>query len=194
MGCFRRRQRGRACVLHDCSAAVRAVWTRRRPDSSHLSLQNASRPRVYLGRAECGRVTDMPFCSSCGADVAGVKFCSKCGQPVEDASTSAYEAPGAAAAAAPPPAAAAPIANDNVLGAVAYVSVITACIGLALRPDRLLRRRHAQSSERATHASDHSRARYLRATQPGLSGPRRRYRQGNGGRLAGNQPVSRAFR
>jgi uncharacterized membrane protein len=53
---------------------------------------------------------------------------------VEAASTSAYEAPGAAAAAPPPSAAAAPIANDNVLGALAYVTVIPAIIFLLLEP------------------------------------------------------------
>ena len=73
----------------------------------------------------------MPFCSSCGADVAGVKFCSKCGQPVEEPSTTASVAPGSAAAAPPP--AAAPIANDNVLGAVAYV-IIPAIIFLLVEP------------------------------------------------------------
>jgi uncharacterized membrane protein len=76
----------------------------------------------------------MPFCNSCGADVAGVKFCSKCGQPVEDASATASEAPGATAAAPPPAAAAAPIANDNVLGAAAYVTIIPAIIFLLLEP------------------------------------------------------------
>lgn len=74
---------------------------------------------------------DMPFCSSCGADVAGVKFCSKCGQPVE---ATAGQASGAATP--PPPAAApiAPVANDNVLGAVAYITVIPAIIFLLLEP------------------------------------------------------------
>ena len=75
----------------------------------------------------------MPFCSSCGADVAGVKFCSKCGQPVEEAAATASEAPGAVP---PPPtyAPAAPIASDNVLGAVAYITVIPAIIFLLLEP------------------------------------------------------------
>ncbi len=75
----------------------------------------------------------MPFCSSCGADVAGVKFCSKCGQPVEAASSTASDAPGAATATPPSPAAA-PIADDNVLGAVAYVTIIPAIIFLLLEP------------------------------------------------------------
>jgi hypothetical protein len=34
---------------------MRSVWTRPRPDSSHLSLHNGANSRVYLGRAECGR-------------------------------------------------------------------------------------------------------------------------------------------
>ena len=76
----------------------------------------------------------MPFCSSCGADIAGVKFCSKCGQPAEEASTTASEAPGAAAAPPAPSAPAAPVANDNVLGAVAYVTIIPAIIFLLLEP------------------------------------------------------------
>lgn len=72
----------------------------------------------------------MPFCSSCGADTAGVQFCSKCGQRVEGG---AANAPGAAT---PPPAAApaAPAASDNVLGAVAYITVIPAIIFLLLEP------------------------------------------------------------
>ena len=76
----------------------------------------------------------MPCCSSCGADVAGVKFCSKCGQPVEGASTTASAFTGEAAAPPPPSAPAAPIANDNVLGAVAYVTIIPAIIFLLLEP------------------------------------------------------------
>lgn len=76
----------------------------------------------------------MPFCSSCGADVAGVKFCSKCGQPVEGASPTASAAPDWAATPPPPSAPAAPVANDNVLGAVAYVTVIPAIIFLLLEP------------------------------------------------------------
>ena len=73
----------------------------------------------------------MPFCSSCGADVAGVQFCSKCGQPVE-ASVS-----GNSGGSVPPPptsASATPVANDNVLGAVAYITVIPAIIFLLLEP------------------------------------------------------------
>lgn len=69
----------------------------------------------------------MAFCNSCGADVSGVKFCSKCGQPVEE-SPGAYTAPAEAAAA---PAAA---ANDNVLGAVAYITLIPAIIFLLIEP------------------------------------------------------------
>lgn len=76
----------------------------------------------------------MPFCSSCGADVAGVQFCSKCGQPVEQAATSASGAPGSEAPPPPASAPAAPVANDNVLGAVAYITVIPAIIFLLLEP------------------------------------------------------------
>jgi uncharacterized membrane protein len=75
----------------------------------------------------------MPFCSSCGADIAGVQFCSQCGQPTGGA---AAGGPGSAGSAIPPtsPAAAAPVANDNVLGAIAYVTVIPAIIFLLLEP------------------------------------------------------------
>jgi uncharacterized membrane protein len=52
---------------------------------------------------------------------------------VEEASTGASEAPGGGAATAPTTVAA-PIANDNVLGAVAYVTVIPAIIFLLLEP------------------------------------------------------------
>lgn len=76
----------------------------------------------------------MPFCSSCGADVAGVQFCSKCGQPVAEAATSASGAPGSEVPPRPASAPAAPIANDNVLGAVAYITVIPAIIFLLLEP------------------------------------------------------------
>jgi uncharacterized membrane protein len=75
----------------------------------------------------------MPFCSSCGADTAGVQFCSKCGQPVAGAAASASAS---ASGSFPPPASApaAPVANDNILGAVAYVTVIPAIIFLLLEP------------------------------------------------------------
>lgn len=76
----------------------------------------------------------MPFCSSCGADTAGVQFCSKCGQPVAGAAASASGAPGGGFSPPPTSAPAAPVANDNVLGAVAYVTVIPAIIFLLLEP------------------------------------------------------------
>ena len=91
-------------------------------------------PVYTWGAPSAGAYYYMPFCSSCGADVAGVKFCSKCGQPVEGASTTASAFTGEAAAPPPPSAPAAPIANDNVLGAVAYVTIIPAIIFLLLEP------------------------------------------------------------
>lgn len=78
----------------------------------------------------------MAFCSQCGADVTGVTFCAKCGAPVEGAASSGGEA-----AAAPPPGAgtqAAPSAGagsqDNVMGALAYVTIIPAIIFLVIEP------------------------------------------------------------
>ncbi len=84
----------------------------------------------------------MPFCSSCGTEVSGVKFCSKCGQPVAEAPATsagpAEEAPAApeAGSSAPQaaPAAATPAANDNVLGAVAYLTIVPAIVFLLIEP------------------------------------------------------------
>jgi uncharacterized membrane protein len=53
---------------------------------------------------------------------------------VEEAATSSSEAPGAAAAAPTTSAPEAPVANDIVLGAVAYITVIPAIIFLLLEP------------------------------------------------------------
>lgn len=109
-----------------------AVRTRPRTDWSHLIIaKRRATPCILVARRVRARNTDMPFCSSCGADVAGVKFCSKCGQPVE---ASASSASGGAVPPPPTAAPAAPIANDNVLGAVAYITVIPAIIFLLLEP------------------------------------------------------------
>ncbi len=81
----------------------------------------------------------MPFCSSCGTDVAGVQFCSKCGQPVEegagDSPSSTASEPGAAPEAPPAAAAAASSGGDDkVLGPVAYLTIIPAIIFLLIEP------------------------------------------------------------
>lgn len=97
---------------------------------------------MYTWGARKGRVIIMPFCSSCGTDVSGVKFCSKCGQPVEDAPAAtpgpAEEAPASPEAGSAPPQAApaptAPAANDNVLGAVAYLTIVPAIVFLLIEP------------------------------------------------------------
>ena len=74
----------------------------------------------------------MPVCSGCGSDVAeGVKFCPRCGQPVAAAAAASagggYYAPPAAAATSA-------ASNDNVMGAVAYVTIIPAILFLVLEP------------------------------------------------------------
>ena len=113
---------------------------RRRPDTlpsrfvTPLIAQCRSPPCILGARRVRARIADMPFCSSCGADTSGVQFCSKCGQPVEGAAAGASGAPGAAVPPPPASAPAAPVANDNVLGAVAYITVIPAIIFLLLEP------------------------------------------------------------
>jgi uncharacterized membrane protein len=81
----------------------------------------------------------MAFCSQCGADVTGVVFCAKCGAPVEGAASSG----GDAAPATPPPssggspnaaAASAAGSQDNLMGALAYVTVIPAIVFLLIEP------------------------------------------------------------
>ena len=75
----------------------------------------------------------MPFCNSCGAEVADVKFCPKCGQAVGEAAAAGA---GSEAAADPPPAASSAAAanDDNVMGALAYVTIIPAIIFLIIEP------------------------------------------------------------
>lgn len=80
----------------------------------------------------------MAFCSQCGADVTGVGFCAKCGAPVEGAAASGG---GTAAAATPssggsPNAAAASgdVSQDNLMGALAYVTIIPAIVFLLVEP------------------------------------------------------------
>jgi uncharacterized membrane protein len=89
----------------------------------------------------------MPVCGACGSDVGeGVKFCPKCGQPQAVAAASpagggegysggggGYSA-GAGAYAAAAPTSASTGANDNVLGAVAYITIIPAILFLVLEP------------------------------------------------------------
>ena len=72
----------------------------------------------------------MAFCSQCGADVTGVGFCAKCGAPVEGASgggtaSSASSGAGASSAAG---------SQDNLMGALAYVTVIPAIVFLLIEP------------------------------------------------------------
>ena len=86
----------------------------------------------------------MPFCSQCGADITGVSFCSKCGAAVAagaaestPASPSGGQSAGAAAAAQPaaqPSSQGVAASSDNVMGALAYVTVIPAIIFLIVDP------------------------------------------------------------
>ena len=74
----------------------------------------------------------MPFCSSCGTDVGtGVKFCPKCGTASDGSAANPQ-------AAAPPSAMAAPAAgappNDNMMGALAYLTIIPPIIFLVMEP------------------------------------------------------------
>jgi uncharacterized membrane protein len=84
----------------------------------------------------------MPFCTKCGADVAGVRFCPKCGAPVgEAAAAGAAPNPGSYS---PPPGAAPSGAysgapsegglSDNVAGALAYFTIIPAILFLVIDP------------------------------------------------------------
>jgi uncharacterized membrane protein len=86
----------------------------------------------------------MPTCSGCGSDVnEGLKFCPKCGQPQAAAasSSSSSSSPGGngggyagASTAAPGGATSAAVENQNVMGAVAYVTIIPAIIFLVIEP------------------------------------------------------------
>lgn len=73
------------------------------------------------------------FCTSCGSPMdEGAVFCSKCGK----GAPAGAAAPGAAAAAAP---AAAPVASgggltDNVVGMLAYITIVPAIIFLVIEP------------------------------------------------------------
>lgn len=77
----------------------------------------------------------MAFCSQCGADVTGVGFCAKCGAPVEGAATS-----GGGTASAPRSsggstmAASGDASQDNLMGALAYVTIIPAIVFLLIEP------------------------------------------------------------
>lgn len=79
----------------------------------------------------------MPFCGSCGAQVAdAATFCSSCGKPVAVATGAS---PTGAAAAGTAPAAIAtqpgalPIAG-NIAGLLAYITIIPAIVFLVLEP------------------------------------------------------------
>ena len=82
----------------------------------------------------------MPNCSGCGSDVSdGLKFCPKCGQPQAAAAeaTSSAGSGGGQAAPAPGPAAGsggATVENQNMMGAVAYVTIIPAILFLVIEP------------------------------------------------------------
>ena len=77
----------------------------------------------------------MPFCSKCGADIAGVASCPQCGtaaagQPAGDP---------AGAGTAPQAAPAAQSLSNNVAGALAYVTPIPAIIFLLIDPFKTIR-------------------------------------------------------
>jgi uncharacterized membrane protein len=84
----------------------------------------------------------MPFCTKCGADVAGVRFCPKCGAPVEAAAAGGAApspggpdaAPGGAPAGSYAPARTDGGLSDNVAGALAYFTIIPAIIFLVIDP------------------------------------------------------------
>lgn len=91
----------------------------------------------------------MPFCSACGADLSAVKFCPRQGIPVEECEHAA--GPGASGeprsapdaepgpnpgAASRPAAASAATAgsDDNLMGTLAYITIIPAILFLILEP------------------------------------------------------------
>ena len=82
----------------------------------------------------------MPTCSGCGSDVAdGLKFCPKCGQPQASAAASSTSSAGAGGGyagggAAAGSSAGAAIDNQNVMGALAYVTIIPAILFLVMEP------------------------------------------------------------
>ncbi len=82
----------------------------------------------------------MPTCTSCGSNVGdGIKFCPKCGQPQAAAAAGGNAGPsaapaGAAAGAGAAPAASAGVENQNVMGAVAYITFIPAILFLVIEP------------------------------------------------------------
>ncbi len=77
----------------------------------------------------------MPFCTKCGADVAGVRFCAQCGTPVETAAGDEPSRPsaGPSASAGPSGAGAATGMSDNVAAALAYITPI-AIVFLLIEP------------------------------------------------------------
>ncbi len=78
----------------------------------------------------------MPFCGSCGAQVAdSVTFCSSCGKPVAAAggTPTGAAAAGTAPAASPVQPGALPMA-ENIAGLLAYITIIPAIVFLVLEP------------------------------------------------------------
>lgn len=70
----------------------------------------------------------MAFCANCGAQLtAGANNCAACGKPVGQSA-------GGGAAAAPAPMATSSGLQDNVAGALAYVTVIPAIVFLVMEP------------------------------------------------------------
>ncbi len=74
----------------------------------------------------------MPFCSSCGTDVGtGVKFCPNCGAAPDGPAPSTEASAPPSTSSAPAPSA---IPNENMMGAVAYVTIIPAILFLVIEP------------------------------------------------------------
>ena len=74
----------------------------------------------------------MPFCSSCGTDVGtGVKFCPKCGTASDGSAANPQAAAPPSAMAAPSPSA---IPNENMMGALAYFTIIPPILFLVMEP------------------------------------------------------------
>jgi len=84
----------------------------------------------------------MPFCTKCGADVAGVSFCPKCGAPVGAAAGGGTapepvgypSAPGGSPVGSHSGPQTDAGLSDNVAGALAYFTIIPAIIFLVIDP------------------------------------------------------------
>lgn len=75
----------------------------------------------------------MAFCSQCGAEVGEASVCGKCGAPVEQPASAGDSTEGAAAGGTTAAAGSAGL-DDNVAGALAYVTIIPAIIFLLIDP------------------------------------------------------------